>query len=124
MSMEELVDCIYFILYVSSDEETSFSIRFWHGHKGLALTFWGFFIGGNIFFNIITTLFLNNPTMAILSLLISIVWTVLSTMGVFNAADIFKAEKIKQGSGYGQATAAKVACVLLILAGIGMNIPR
>lgn len=45
-------------------------------------------------------------------------------MGVFNAADIFKAEKIKQGSGYGQATAAKVVCVLLILAGIGMNIPR
>lgn len=100
------------------------SFAFWHGRKGLALTFWGFFIGGNIFFNIITTLFLNNPTMAVLSLLISIVWTVLSTMGVFNAADIFKAEKIKQGSGYGQATAAKVACVLLILAGIGMNIPR
>jgi hypothetical protein len=100
------------------------SFAFWDGQKGLALTFWGFFIGGNIFFNIITTLFLNNPTMAVLSLLISIVWTVLSTMGVFNAADIFKAEKIKQGSGYGQATAAKVACVLLILAGIGMNIPR
>lgn len=102
----------------------SFSIGFWHGHKGLALTFWGFFVGGNIFFNIITTLFLNNPPIAILSFLISIVWTVLSTMGVFNAADIFKAEKIKQGLGYGQATAAKVACVLLILAGIGMNIPR
>jgi hypothetical protein len=102
----------------------SYSIGFWHGHKGLALTFWGYFVGGNIIFNIITTILLNNPTIALLNVLISIVWTVLSTMGVFNAADIYKAVKIKQGLPYTAATIAKVACVLLILAGLGMNISR
>jgi hypothetical protein len=45
-------------------------------------------------------------------------------MGVFNAADIYKAAKIKQGLPYTPATAAKVAVVLLILSAIGNNIPR
>ena len=40
-------------------------------------------------------------------------------MGVFNAADNYKAEKITKGETYGYATAAKVAVVLLILSGIG-----
>jgi hypothetical protein len=45
-------------------------------------------------------------------------------MAVFNAADIYKTKKIKQGLPYTAATIAKVAAVLLILAGIGMNISR
>ena len=40
-------------------------------------------------------------------------------MGVFNSADIYKAEKIKLGQTYGIATAAKVATVVLILSAIG-----
>lgn len=40
-------------------------------------------------------------------------------MGVFNAADIYKAEKIKIGTTYGYATAAKISCVVLILSSIG-----
>jgi hypothetical protein len=45
-------------------------------------------------------------------------------MGVFNATNIYKAEKIKKGLPYTPATAAKVAVVLIILSGIGNSIPR
>ena len=59
-----------------------------------------------------------------MNLIIYIIWIVLSAMGVFNAADIYKAEKIKKGLPYTMATAAKVAVVLLILSGIGNSIPK
>jgi hypothetical protein len=97
---------------------------FWNGHKGLALTFWGYFFGGNILFNVLTLIFGNNPTLIMIILIFYIVWIVLSAMGVFNAAEIYKAEKIKQGLPYTMATTAKVAVVLLILSGIGNSIPR
>lgn len=45
-------------------------------------------------------------------------------MGVFNAANIYKAEKMRQNLPYTLATVAKVAVVLLILSAIGNNIPR
>jgi len=100
------------------------SNSFWHGQKGLALTFWCYFFGGNIFFNVLTLIFRNNFTLMMMILVFFIIWNVLSVMGVFNAADIYKAEKIKQGLTYTPATAAKVAVVLLILSGIGNSIPR
>jgi hypothetical protein len=97
---------------------------FWHGRKGLALTFWGFFIGVNILFNAATIIFADNSTLIMMNLVFFVIWNVLSVMGVFNAANIYKAEKIKQGLPYTMATAAKVAVVLLILSGIGNSIPR
>jgi len=101
-----------------------FKDGFWHGQKGLALTFWGFFVGGNILFNAATIIFADNSTLIITNLIFFIIWNVLSAMGVFNAADIYKAEKIKQGLPYTPATVAKVAVVLLILSGIGNSIPK
>lgn len=100
------------------------SFTFWHGHKGLALTFWGFFVGGNILFNAATIIFADNPTLIMMNLILFVLWNVLAVRGVFNAADIYKAVKIKQGLPYTAATIAKVAVVLLILSAIGNNIPR
>ena len=97
---------------------------FWHGQKGLALTFWGFFVGGNILFNAATIIFADNPTLIMVNLILFILWNVLAVMGVFNAANIYKAEKMKQGLPYTAATVAKVLVVLLILSAIGNNIPR
>ena len=59
-----------------------------------------------------------------MNLVIFVIWNALSVMGVFNAANIYKAAKIKQGLPYTPATAAKVAVVLLILSGIGNSIPK
>lgn len=100
------------------------SFAFWHGQKGLALTFWGFFIGGNILFNVATIIFAGNPTLIMVNLILFVLWNVLAVMGVFNAANIYKAQKIKQGSPYTAATIAKVAVILLILSAIGNSIPR
>ena len=107
---------------VYSQQKNSFV--FWHGQKGLALTFWGFFVGGNILFNAATIIFADNPTLIMMNLILFVLWNVLAVMGVFNAADIYKAEKMKQGLPYTAATIAKVAAVLLILSAIGNNIPR
>ena len=98
------------------------SFGFWKGQKGLALTFWGFFVGGNILFNTATIIFVDSPTLIIMNLIFFVVWNVLAVMGVFNAADIYKAEKMRRGLPYTPATAAKVAVVLLILSGIGNSI--
>jgi hypothetical protein len=97
---------------------------FWHGQKGLSLTFWGYFVGGNILFNAVALIFADNQTLIIVNLIFFIIWNVLSVMGVFNAADIYKAEKMKQGLPYTPATAAKISVVLLILSGIGNSIPK
>ena len=108
--------------FYSQQNFSSFS--FWNGQKGLALTFWGFFVGGNILFNAATIIFADNPTFIVMNLVIFVIWNVLSVMGVFNAADIYKAAKKKQGLPYTLATTAKVAVVLLILSGIGSSIPK
>ena len=107
---------------VYSQQKNSFA--FWHGQKGLALTFWGFFVGGNILFNAATIIFADNPTLIMMNLILFVLWNVLAVMGVFNAADIYKSEKMKQGLPYTAATVAKVLVVLLILSAIGNNIPR
>jgi hypothetical protein len=100
------------------------SFVFWNGQKGLALTFWGFFVGGNGLFNLVTVIFADNSTLLTFNLIFFVIWNVLSVMGVFNAADIYKSEKIKRGLSYTPATAAKVAVVLLILSGIGNALPK
>jgi len=100
------------------------SFIFWNGQKGLALTFWGFFVGGNGLFNLVTVIFADNSTLLTFNLIFFVIWNVLSVMGVFNAADIYKSEKIKQGLPYTPAIAAKVAVVLLILSGIGNSLPK
>jgi hypothetical protein len=100
------------------------SFVFWNGQKGLALTFWGFFVGGNGLFNLVTVIFADNSTLLTFNLIFFVIWNVLSVMGVFNAADIYKSEKIKRGLSYTPAIAAKVAVVLLILSGIGNSLPK
>jgi len=108
--------------FYSQQNFSAFS--FWNGQKGLVLTFWGFFVGGNILFNTATIIFADSPTLIIMNLMFFVIWNVLAVMGVFNAADIYKSEKMKQGLPYTAATIAKVAVVLLILSAIGNNIPR
>ena len=107
---------------VYSQQKSSFA--FWQGQKGLGLTFWGFFVGGNILFNAATIIFADNSTLIMVNLILFIIWNVLAVMGVFNAANIYKAEKMRRGLPYTAATIAKVAVVLLILSAIGNNIPR
>ena len=107
-----------------NSQQSSSSFGFWHGHKGLALTFWGFFVGGNILLNASTIIFLDNPTLIIINLIFFVIWNVLAVMGVFNAANIYKAEKMKKGQPYTAANVAKVAVILLILSAIGNSIPR
>ena len=96
--------------------------NFWHGNKSLAVSFWGFFIFGNIFFNILTLLFLPNEIIVLLIYILLIIWNVLAVMGVFNSADIYKAKKIKAGEPYGWATTAKAVTVILILSAIGNSL--
>ena len=107
-----------------SNKRDYVSNAFWNGQKGLALTFWGYFVGGNILFNAATIIFADNSPLIIANLIFFVIWNVLAVMGVFNAANIYKAEKIKKGLPYTPATAAKVAVVLLILSGIGNGIPK
>jgi hypothetical protein len=95
---------------------------FFNGTETLAITFWGYFIGGNAVFNLLLYLMGPNPSdggVQVLLIFFGVVWNILAVMGVFNSADIYKAEKIKIGQTYGIATAAKVATVVLILSRIG-----
>ena len=93
---------------------------FWNGTEGLAKTFWLYFIVGNMIGNLMV-LGAASEGMGLVYFVIfvTVVWNIFAIMGVFNAADIYKAEKIKIGTTYGYATAAKISCVLLILSSIG-----
>ena len=98
---------------------------FFNGSESLPITFWGYFIGGNAFINLLTLASQGDDSgVAILLLICTIVWNVLAVMGVFKAANIYKAAKINEGDTYGFATAAKIATVILILSAIGNNIPK
>lgn len=93
---------------------------FWNGTEGLAKSFWLYFIGGNVVGNILSLLAAPEGFgMVMFVLAIIVIWNIFAVMGVFNAAEIYKKEKIKLGQSYGYATAAKVASILLILSGIG-----
>ena len=98
---------------------SNISLNFWSGNKGLAFSFWGIFIFGNICFNILTLLFISNEIIVLLIYMALIVWNVLAVMAVFNSAEIYKVKKIKLGETYVWSTSAKVVSVILILSGIG-----
>ena len=95
---------------------------FFNGTKSLAETFWLYFFVGNKVFVLFEYLLLKNESEVAFFyfvVILHIIWTALSVMGVFNSANIYKAKKIKLGQTYGYATAAKIASVLLILSSIG-----
>jgi hypothetical protein len=98
-----------------------------NGHKGLPITFWGYFLGGNAVFKIwIMLLISNNDSKEDISLFIilNIIWSIFAIIAVFNSAAIYKAKKIKEGLEYPWATTAKIACIVLALSSIGNSIPK
>ena len=100
---------------------------FFNGTKSLAISFWGYLLGGNFLFKIwIHLVASNNGDVGSIYLLIflNIIWSILAIMGVFNSADIYKAKKIKEGLDYPLATTAKVVCVVLAISSIGQSIPK
>ena len=94
---------------------------FWQGSEGLAKTFWLYFVGGNIVGNIFLSIALRERLegLTYFVLLAAWAWAIFCIIGVFKAADIVKAKKIKAGETYGYSTAARVAVVLLTLSGFG-----
>jgi hypothetical protein len=96
--------------------------NFWSGNNGLAFSFWGIFIFGNICLNILTLLLISNETIVLLIYIASIIWNILAVIGVFNSANIYKAKKIKINESYVWATVAKVATILLVLSALGNSI--
>ena len=101
--------------------DDGFIFGFWDGREGLAKTFWLFFIGGSMFLNLFALIALSSsePGLVIFIQLFQFVWMILTTIGVFKAADIYKEEKIRSDQTYAYATAAKVGTVILILSAIG-----
>ena len=98
---------------------------FFNGTESLAITFWGYFIGANVVINFLTYISGGDDSGVIILLtIVWIIWNILAVMGVFNAANIYKAVKINNGETYGYATAAKIATVVLILSAIGNSIPK
>ena len=106
----------------SAELDDGFILGFWRGHEGLAKTFWLYFCLGNGVFNVFIMLAASEPGAQIFAYIVGFIWFVFSTLGVFNAANIYKEEKIKSNQTYGYATAAKVATVILILSAIGRSI--
>ena len=106
----------------SAELDDGFILGFWRGHEGLAKTFWLYFCLGNGVFNVFIMLAASEPGAQIFAYIVGFIWFVFSTLGVFNAANIYKEEKIKSNQTYGYATAAKVAVVILVLSTIGNNI--
>ena len=108
-------------VFKNTENKESDGEYFFNGTKSLAITFWVYFFGGNAVFQVLEFSLINNRAGAPILYFIGfihIIWTILAIMGVFNSADIYKAEKIKLGQTYGIATAAKVAVVVLILSGV------
>ena len=102
------------------NNKSNLGLGFWNGTEGLAKSFWLYFIRGNSVGNILSLIVASKGSgMLMFALLIIIIWNIFAVMAVFNAAEIYKKDKIKLGQSYGYATAAKVASILLILSGIG-----
>ena len=102
-----------------------FILGFVRGDESLAKTFWLYFILANVVLNALA-LVLNDPlydaNIRSFYLIIYVIWNVLAVTGVFNSANIYKAEKIKINESYVWATVSKVATILLILSAIGNSI--
>ena len=99
--------------------DDGFILGFWRGDEGLAKTFWLYFIVGNMVFNLLIMLAASEPGVEIFAYIAGLVWLIFSTLGVFNAADIYNEEKIRTGQTFGHGTAAKAGVVILILSAIG-----
>ena len=86
-----------------------------NGFEGLQITFWGYFIGGNAFMNVLFVLVQNEMGLQTFLVLVKVVWFIISGLGVFRAADIYKNNKIEKGQTYGYATAAKITIIVFSL---------
>lgn len=113
-------------------KQTNLSIKpsgnyFFNGTKSLAVTFWVYLIGGNFAFKTLTILLDSNKAdteVVMFVIILNVIWNILAIMGVFNSANIYKAEKIQKGLNYPLATTAKVVTVILVIAAIGNSIPK
>ena len=71
-------------------------LDFWTGHKGLSETFWLYFIVGNMIGNLMVLGAASEGIgLVYFVIFVTVVWNIFAIMGVFNAADIYKDEKIK-----------------------------
>ena len=96
---------------------------FWHGKGGLAKSFWLYFIVANMIGNfMLLGAATQSLSLVYFILVVIIIWNIFAIIGVFNAADIYKANKIKLNDSYGYATASKWAVVLLTMSGIGQSL--
>ena len=83
----------------------------------LPVAFWGFFIGGNIILNVLIDI--SKEEFIIFLIAVHLIQIVFSVYLIFRNAEIFKQQRIKNKENYGQATAAKIATILIVLATIG-----
>ena len=98
-----------------------------NGHKGLPITFWGYFLGGNAVFKTWIMLLVSNKDSKediSLFIILNIIWSIFAIIAVFNSAAIYKAKKIKEGLEYPWATTAKITCIVLAISSIGNSIPK
>ena len=86
--------------------------------KELMPVFWVFFVGGNLVLKV-PFFFVESSWAVNFWLVIWFIYNLFVILVVFDAADKYKKEKIKKGLGYGWATTAKVASVLVFLSAIG-----
>lgn len=106
-------------------KKDGFIFGFVRGDVNLAKTFWLYFILANVVLNVLG-LVIDSPlygeNIKLFYIILTVIWNVLAVIGVFNSADVYKAEKIKINESYLWATVAKVASILLILSAIGNSI--
>jgi hypothetical protein len=106
-------------------KKDGFILGFVRGDVDLAKAFWLYFVLANVVLNVLG-LVIDSPlydvNIKLLYIILNVIWNVLAVIGVFNSADVYKAEKIKINESYVWATVAKVATILLILSAIGNSI--
>ena len=106
-------------------KKDGFILGFVRGNVDLAKTFWLYFVLANVVLNVLGLVIdspLYDANIKLLYIILTVIWNVLAVIGVFNSADVYKAEKIKINESYVWATVAKVATILLILSAIGNSI--
>ena len=103
----------------ASKSKAKYFFNLINGLEGLPITFWGYFIGGNAFINVLALGAQGEKDLLIFLILIKIAWFIISGLGVFRAADIYKNIKIEKRQDYNYATAAKIAVVVLALSLLG-----
>ena len=112
-------DVVHNKVYETSRSKAKYFFNLINGLEGLPITFWGYFIGGNAFINVLALGAQGEKDLLIFLILIKIAWFIISGLGVFRAADIYKNIKIEKRQDYNYATAAKIAVVVLALSLLG-----